>query len=171
MYFYLSQEELIDRYIRDLASGIGEIKTSLPGPTGINIEDIPPNKRNDPIWNEIGSISHIAQHTRPDLACICGILGKFQRYPNEARLRILKQVNNYLNNTKEWKIKFGGLDKEVKLFLYCDSSYKRGGDGKSRLGIAAWVKPISIKLRVPFTGNPSNQRLYRQARQKQKLEP
>jgi hypothetical protein len=94
--FYLSQEHLIDKYIRELAIGIGEIKTSLPGPSNINVEDIPPNKHNNPIWSEIGTISHFALHTRPDLACISGILGKIQRYPNEAHLKILKQVNDYI---------------------------------------------------------------------------
>ena len=143
LYFYLSQRDLIDRYIRDLASGIGEIRSSLPGPSGENIEDIPANKDNQPIWDEIGSISHIAQHTRPDLACVCGILGKFQRYPNQAHLQLLKQANNYLNNTKDFKLKIGGTDKEIKLFIYCDSSYKRGGDGKSRFGIAVFLNKTS----------------------------
>jgi hypothetical protein len=134
---------MIDKYIRDLAIGIGEIKTSLPGPSNINVEDIPPNKLNDPIWSEIGTISHIALHTRPDLACICGLLGKVQRYPNEAHLKILKQANNYIQQTKDLKLKLGGNDKEIKLFLYCDSSYKRGGDGKSRFGIAAFLGKTS----------------------------
>jgi hypothetical protein len=134
---------MIDTYIRELAIGIAEIKTSLPGPSNINVEDIPQNKNNDPIWSEIGTISHLAQHTRPDLACICGKLGKVQRYPHETHLQILKQANNYLKQTKGLKLKLGGDDKEIKLFLYCDSSYKRGGDGKSRFGISVFLSKTS----------------------------
>jgi hypothetical protein len=141
--FHLSQEDLIDKYIRELAIGLGEFKTSLPGPSNVNFEDTPPNKKNEPIWSEIGTISHFALHTRPDLACVCALLGKFQRYPHEEHLKVLKQANNYIQNTKDFKLKLGGEDKEIKLFFYCDSSFKRGGDGKSRYGISAFLGKTS----------------------------
>jgi hypothetical protein len=105
----------------------------------VNLEDIPTSKSNPPIWSEIGTISHFALHSRPDLACICAILGTFQRYPNEEHIKVLKQANNYIRDTKSIKLKLGGEDDEIKLFFYYDSAFKRGGDAKSRYGLCAFL--------------------------------
>jgi hypothetical protein len=88
----------------------------------------------DPIHGDVGKLRYLADRVRPDLLTSVGILGAAAINPTVNHLQGVKTLGRYLKGTISARMVFGGMNKEVKLFGYCDASHLPHGDSKPRLG-------------------------------------
>jgi hypothetical protein len=92
-----------------------------------------------PIWEEVGMIRYLTDHSRPDLAYVASKLGQSAAKPQQKDIDAIKQTISYINNTKNLTLKVGGKDTKIKLFCYCDSSTIRDGDSLPHHGIVFYL--------------------------------
>jgi hypothetical protein len=88
----------------------------------------------EPIHDHVGKLRYLADRVRPDLLTAVGILGSAAINPTVNHLQGVKILGRYLKGTISARMAFGGMNKEVKLFGYCDASHLPHGDSKPRLG-------------------------------------
>jgi histone deacetylase 1/2 len=131
-YLHLSQKDMIDTYTATVLKG-GSVKAVLPASPTLNF-DVKAENKLAPIWDKLGVVGYIAGHSRPDLACIYGILASYQREPATVHVEMTDHLLHHLRNTSDYKLSIGGKDSQIVLFGYCDSNHKRDGDSKSRCG-------------------------------------
>jgi hypothetical protein len=87
-----------------------------------------------PIRDKVGKLRYLADRCRPDLLTAVGILGSAADNPTVKHLQGVETLGRYLKGTVSATMKFGGTDKNIKLFGYCDASHLPHGDSKPRLG-------------------------------------
>jgi hypothetical protein len=87
-----------------------------------------------PIRDKVGKLRYLADRCRPDLLTAVGILGSAADNPTVKHLQGVEILGRYLKGTVSATMKFGGTDKNIKLFGYCDASHLPHGDSKPRLG-------------------------------------
>jgi hypothetical protein len=92
-----------------------------------------------PIRDKVGKLRYLADRVRPDLLTAVGILGSAADSPTVKHLQGVETLGRYLKGTISASMKYGGLDKEVKLFGYCDASHLPHGDSKPRLGYCFYL--------------------------------
>jgi hypothetical protein len=79
----------------------------------------------------IESLMYAIATTRPDSAFAIGVLSRYNHDPSNEHMVALKRVFRYLNGTKDWRLRFGGvcvlgegaLGGESELKCYVDSDY------------------------------------------------
>jgi hypothetical protein len=88
----------------------------------------------EPIHDHVGKLRYLADRVRPDLLTSVGILGSAATNPTVNHLQGVTTLGRYLKGTISARMAFGGMNKEVKLFGYCDASHLPANDSKPRLG-------------------------------------
>ncbi|KAM1106675.1 hypothetical protein ACFX2B_003487 [Malus domestica] len=74
-----------------------------------------------PYASLVGSLMYATICTRPDIAFIVGMLGRFQANPGEAHWISTKNVLRYLQRTKNFMLVFGkGESLELEGYIYSD---------------------------------------------------
>jgi hypothetical protein len=87
----------------------------------------------------IGSLLHLAQCTRPDIALPVGALAAFSSAPTKAHFRAMLDVVRYVGGTSGRGITFGGS--EQPLGVWCDANFAACHD--TRRSITGWVATMS----------------------------
>ena len=73
-------------------------------------------------------------------------IGKLARAgdkPSDNHISGLKHINRYLQGSKNKKLTFGGVDKEINLFGMNDASYVSKGDSLSQLAYCFFLNKTS----------------------------
>jgi hypothetical protein len=83
----------------------------------------------------IGSLLHLAQCTRPDIALPVGALAAYTSVPSVARYEALLDVVRYVGSTAGRGLTFGGSDNPVG--FWCDANFAACQD--TRRSTAGWV--------------------------------
>jgi hypothetical protein len=87
----------------------------------------------------IGSLIYAMTAIRPSIAYAIGVLSRYNHDPSNEHMVALKNVFQYLNGTKNWRLCFGGALREGgagTLGCYVDSDYAGcPGDYKSTSGL------------------------------------
>jgi len=68
----------------------------------------------------IGSLMYAMTANRPDITYAIGVLSRYNHDPSNEHMVAFKRVFQYLNGTKDWRLRFGG---EGALRCYVDSDY------------------------------------------------
>jgi hypothetical protein len=89
------------------------------------------------IQKEVGSLRFLADRTKPDILTAVGMLGSAAATPSEEHVKGVKHLGQYLKSVLGEGVTYGGSDKEVLLFGYCDASYLPRS--KSRIGYAFFL--------------------------------
>ncbi|GKA97570.1 putative RNA-directed DNA polymerase [Tanacetum coccineum] len=95
----------------------------------------------------VGSLTYAQVCTRPDVAYICGMLGRFQSNPGLLHWKAAKKVLRYLRGTKEYKLTYTRSD-NLEVIGYSDSDFAKCKDtSRSTLGYIFMLSggPISWK--------------------------
>ncbi|GJY11820.1 putative RNA-directed DNA polymerase, partial [Tanacetum coccineum] len=98
-----------------------------------------------PYASVVGSLTYAQVCTRPDIAYICGMLGRFQSNPGLLHWKAAKKVLRYLQGTKECKLTYTRSD-NLEVIGYSDSDFaKCKNTSRSTLGYIFMVSggPIS----------------------------
>jgi hypothetical protein len=134
--FIFSQADMINNNIQ-LALKNGTATIAIPFSPLINItqpEQGLNSPTNKPIWDRVGVISYIAQHTMPQLTCITGMLAQCARNPSAVHIKALESTERYITQHRNETLALGGADKDIRLFGYCDASRRVEGDFRARIG-------------------------------------
>jgi hypothetical protein len=85
-----------------------------------------------PYASAVGSLQYAQVCTRPDLAFVTGLLGRFQSNPGIEHWKLVKKVLRYLQGTKGLMLTYRKTD-SLQIVGYSDSDYA-GDDRKSTSG-------------------------------------
>jgi hypothetical protein len=85
-----------------------------------------------PYASAVGSLQYTQVCTRPDLAFVTGLLGRFQSNPGIEHWRLVKKALRYLQGTKCLMLSYKRSD-SLQIVGYSDSNYA-GDDRKSTSG-------------------------------------
>ncbi|GJS64544.1 hypothetical protein Tco_0679108 [Tanacetum coccineum] len=80
-----------------------------------------------PYASVVGSLTYAQVCTRPDIAYICGMLGRFQSNPGLHHWKAAKKVLRYLQGTKEYKLTYTRSD-NLEVIGYSDSDFAKCKD-------------------------------------------
>ncbi|GKA06494.1 hypothetical protein Tco_0685718 [Tanacetum coccineum] len=103
--------------------------------------------RQIPYASVVGSLTYAQVCTRPDIAYICGMLGRFQPNLGLLHWKDAKKVLRYLQGTKEYKLTYTRFD-NLEVIGYSDSDFGKCKDtSKSTSGYIFKLSggPISWK--------------------------
>jgi hypothetical protein len=129
---YLSQKLYTQQYVDN---NVSEKSTPKPIPMSESIDYTTKGDESiGPIRDTVGKLRYLADRCRPDLLTAVGILGSAADNPTVKHLQGVETLGRYLKGTVSATMKFGGTDKNIKLFGYCDASHLPHGDSKPRLG-------------------------------------
>jgi hypothetical protein len=85
-----------------------------------------------PYASAVGSLQYAQVCTRPDLAFVTGLLGRYQSNPGMEHWNLVKKVLRYLQGTKGLMLTYRRSD-DLQIVGYSDSDYA-GDDRKSTSG-------------------------------------
>jgi hypothetical protein len=85
-----------------------------------------------PYASAVGSLQHAQVCTRPDIAYVTGLLGRFQSNPGPGHWKLVKKVLRYLQGTKSLMLTYRKTE-SLRIVGYSDSDYA-GDDRKSTSG-------------------------------------
>jgi hypothetical protein len=85
-----------------------------------------------PYASAVGSLQYATTCTRPDLAYVTGLLGRFQSNPGQEHWKLVKKVLRYLQGTKSLMLTYSKSD-SLEVVAYSDSDYA-GEERKSTSG-------------------------------------
>jgi len=85
-----------------------------------------------PYASAVGHLQYAQVCTRPDLAYVTGLLGRFQSNPGVEHWKLVKKVLRYLQGTKDLMLTYRRSE-SLKILGYSDSDYA-GDDRKSTSG-------------------------------------
>jgi hypothetical protein len=129
---YLSQKLYTQQYVD---TNVSEMSTPKLIPMSESIDFATKGDGSiGPIRDKVGKLRYLADRCRPDLLTAVGILGSAADNPTVKHLQGVETLGRYLKGTVSATMKFGGTDKNIKLFGYCDASHLPHGDSKPRLG-------------------------------------
>nr|GEY14297.1 UBN2_2 domain-containing protein [Tanacetum cinerariifolium] len=83
--------------------------------------------RRIPYASVVGSLMYAQLCTRPDIAYICGMLGRFQSNPGLLHWNAAKKVFRYLQGIKEYKLTYTRSD-NLEVIGYSDSEFAKCKD-------------------------------------------
>ena len=72
----------------------------------------------------IGTLRYVCDNTRADILSAVGIASIGSNKPEKKNYTAVKQIFDYLNETRNLGIKIGGTDTDITLFGFCDASLK-----------------------------------------------
>ena len=132
--------------ITDLAELYGQTNalpcaTPLPAgtvlkPAGEGCEEDP----DIPLAAVVGSLNHIAQSTRPDIAFAVGAIARHAAHPNRSHWNAAMHLVRYLLSTKDTGLTYVRAPSPTVLFSaegFCDSDY--AGDVESRRSTTGYI--------------------------------
>ena len=90
-----------------------------------------------PYRQAVGSLMHVMQGTRPDLALALCILSKFNSDPGRAHWEAVKRVFRYLKGTLDYALVYGGKPELTPMFGYCDADH--GNDLDTSKSVSGWT--------------------------------
>ena len=82
-----------------------------------------------PYASAVGSIMYAQVCTRPDLAYVTGVLGRYQKNPGLDHWKAVKKVLRYLQGTKNYMLTYGKSDNLV-VVGYSDADFAGCVDDK-----------------------------------------
>jgi hypothetical protein len=83
----------------------------------------------------VGSLQHLATHSRPDIAHETATLSRFLHNPGKAHWNALKQLLRFLKYTSTYSITLGNSTESMKLSGYVDATYNKCPEtGRSTFG-------------------------------------
>ena len=83
----------------------------------------------------IGSIMYAMLYTRPDVSFPLSMTSRYQQDPSEGDWTIVKNILKYLRRTKDIFLVYGGLEDELCVTCYTDTSFQTHQDDlKSQFG-------------------------------------
>jgi hypothetical protein len=97
----------------------------------------------------VGTLLHLVNCTRPDLAHAVGLLCRFNHAPGPPHIAAAKSVLRYLNGTRHLGVSYSSTS--TPLQGYCDSDYAGDVDGKKSTTGWIWTKnggPISWQSKM-----------------------
>jgi hypothetical protein len=77
---------------------------------------------NRPYASLVGSLMYAQVCTRPDLAFVVSVLGRFQANPGEYHWTAAKKVVRYLQRTKSYMLVYGRIER-LEVIGHCDSDF------------------------------------------------
>ncbi|KAL7282593.1 hypothetical protein ACG7TL_004064 [Trametes sanguinea] len=83
----------------------------------------------------VGTLMHIAVHTRPDIAKAVQNVAQFMANPGRRHWNAVKRIFQYLKGTRHYVLTFGG-DGPTSPLAYCDADY--GNDSDSARSISGY---------------------------------
>ncbi len=95
--------------------------------------------KHQPIWDVVGKIRYLADHSRPEMLYVASKLGTKQASAPPKYQKVVQDALAYLKATKGMGLRIGGKDKVIKLFAYADASFIAGDDSKSQLAYCVFV--------------------------------
>ena len=78
--------------------------------------------KNIPYASAVGSLMYAQVCTRPDIAFVVGMLGRYQSNPGLDHWKLAKKVMRYLQGTKDYMLMYRRTD-ELEVIGYSDSDY------------------------------------------------
>jgi histone deacetylase 1/2 len=136
----LSQNDIVNEFLaKHVKNGVVKL---APVPLDMNhgLNDrIKSEPTLAPVWEDVGSIRYIADHTRFDLCYAASLVGQHAHKPQDKDVKAIRKIAEYLNSTRDLQLKLGGRDTIIKLFAYCDSSFIRDGDSLPHHGICIFL--------------------------------
>nr|GEU86762.1 putative retrotransposon protein [Tanacetum cinerariifolium] len=92
--------------------------------------------QNVPYASAVGSIMYAVRCTRPDVAFAQNVTSRFQQNPGDIHWTTVKNILQYLRNTKDMFLVYGGdLKLELRVSCYTDARYLTDADDlKSQTG-------------------------------------
>jgi hypothetical protein len=91
----------------------------------------------------IGSILHISNRTRPDIAASIGILARYAANPGPQHFESIRTIIGYLKKTKSYKLIIDG-NSELKVTAYSDSDW--AGDRSDRKSTSGYLIKLGNSL-------------------------
>ncbi|XP_035844178.1 secreted RxLR effector protein 161-like [Helianthus annuus] len=82
-----------------------------------------------PYASVVGSLMYAQVCTRPDIAHIAGMLGRYQSNPGLDHWKAAKKVLRYLQGTKDYKLTYRRTD-NLEVVGYSDSDFAKCKDNK-----------------------------------------
>jgi hypothetical protein len=126
----ISQKPYTEEYVSSNVPGGLSIK-ELPLPPSVDYEEQTKGTE-PPIMKEVGQLRYLADRTKIEIQAAVGTLGSAAANPSKEHVKGVTHIGQYLKGTIGDGVTFGGSDKNVLLFGYCDASYEPRH--RSRLG-------------------------------------
>ena len=115
---------------------LGQRLTKAQGPT--SPEDIE-FMRGVPFMSAVGTLMHIAIHTRPDVAKAVQTVAQFMANPGRSHWNAVKRIFQYLKATQDYALTVGG-EESVAPIAYCDADWGNDPDSPhSTSGYAVFI--------------------------------
>ncbi len=86
-----------------------------------------------PILDVVGKLNYIANKSRPDIKFHCSTLGSKAAAAPPSYVQAAKEVELYLQETRDMKLRLGGSDRTVRLFGYADASHRKTSKGATNI--------------------------------------
>jgi hypothetical protein len=133
-YVILKQSDYVESKFSDFTR-----KRYTPLPS--NLENIKAEalKTGQPIYDRVGQARFIADKTRPDIAYAMSFIARFAADPTQAQTVALNRILEYIYTTKEYGIKLGSENKEIKLVVYVDANHNTEKDSKAQLSFQFYL--------------------------------
>ena len=90
----------------------------------------------DVFRSRVGSLLHIAQCTRPDIALAVGALASYAKAPSQAHQEALLDVIRYVGSTAQRGITYGHT--QVPVEVWCDANFASCVDTRRSLRAMPW---------------------------------
>lgn len=135
----LSQKLYIEKVISDF--GMTECKPSkVILPSGYTAAENDEQEFDSTIYRSaVGSLLHLSNNTRPDLAFAVSKVSQKCQSPKIRDWKEIKHIIRYLSGTKDLKLCFQGHEKFVQVF--CDADW--GADTESRKSVSGYVTIVA----------------------------
>lgn len=135
----ISQDQMLDSMQRDMEEVSPDVVKETKGrkkkvPTGFG-SNFDPDKEEDssvvlqPILDVVGKFNYLANRSRIDTKHHCSVLAAKATAAPPSYVQAAKELERYLQETRDLKLKLGGRDKKVNLFGYADASHKKTSRG------------------------------------------
>ena len=89
---------------------------------------------NIPYTSVVGSLIYAQVCTRPDIAYVVGMLGRYQSNPGLDHWRAAKKALRYLQGTKDYMLTYRRSD-HLEVIGYSDSDFAACSDTRNNFGI------------------------------------
>ena len=81
-----------------------------------------------PYASAVGSIMYAVRCTRPDVAFSQNLTSRFQQNPGECHWTAVKNILEYLRNTRDMFLVYGGVEGELGVTCYTDAGFETDRD-------------------------------------------
>lgn len=140
-------EDLAARFLQDTPDKKAKVPyfTSIPLTKAMSpeTEELKKQMESMPYRSLIGGLNHLANYTRPDIACAVNMCAQFSANPGMGHWKAAKQILVYLRSTADYGVIYGRSNTKYIPFVpicgYTDASWADDPDErKSRTGTMLW---------------------------------